>query len=98
MILPNCWSAPSSTREQVEQIRHRLGLDRSVGMQFVIYAKDLATGNLGTSFIRQSSVVDLIKESLPNTLKLGIPCIYSVDGSGAGVGSFGGNSARLNIR
>lgn len=65
--------APSSSLEQVEQIRHKLGLDRSVGMQFVIYAKDLATGNLGTSFIRQSSVVDLIKESLPNTLKLGIP-------------------------
>ena len=64
---------PSSTREQVEQIKHRLGLDRSVGIQFVIYAKDLATGNLGTSFIRQSSVADLIKESLPNTLKLGIP-------------------------
>jgi peptide/nickel transport system permease protein len=64
---------PSSSLEQVEQIRHRLGLDRSVGMQFVIYMKDLATGNLGTSFIRQSSVIDLIKESLPNTLKLGIP-------------------------
>lgn len=68
--------APSSSLEQVEQIRHKLGLDRSVGMQFVIYAKDLATGNLGTSFIRQSSVIDLIKESLPNTLKLGVPSFF----------------------
>jgi peptide/nickel transport system permease protein len=67
---------PSSSLGQVEQIKHRLGLDRSVGMQFVIYAKDLATGNLGTSFIRQSSVTDLIKESLPNTLKLGIPSFF----------------------
>jgi ABC-type dipeptide/oligopeptide/nickel transport system permease component len=65
--------SPTSTAEQLDQIRHNLGLDRSVGTQFVIYFKDLFTGNLGTSFVQQRPVFDIIKDSLPNTLKLGVP-------------------------
>jgi peptide/nickel transport system permease protein len=65
--------APTSSLEQIAQIRHNLGLDRSVGVQFVTYLKDFSTGNLGRSFFRDMTVVDLIKESLPNTIKLTLP-------------------------
>ncbi len=65
--------SPTSSPEQLQQIRKNLGLDRSVGVQFWYYIKDISTGNLGRSFVRDERVVDLIRESLPNTLKLGIP-------------------------
>ncbi len=67
--------SPTSSLEQLEQIKRNLGLDRSVAMQFIIYVKDMASGNLGISFFRQEPVIDLIKESLPNTLKLGVPSV-----------------------
>ena len=65
--------SPSSSPAQIEQIKRNLGLDRSVGMQFVIYLKDMSSGNLGTSFVRGVPVTQMIRESLPNTLKLAVP-------------------------
>ena len=41
---------PNSSAEQLEQIKHSLGLDRSVGTQFVIYIQHLAVGDFGNSF------------------------------------------------
>jgi peptide/nickel transport system permease protein len=64
--------SPSSTPEQMERIKHSLGLDRSVGVQFGIYLRDMASGNFGTSFVRGVPVTQMIKESLPNTMKLAI--------------------------
>jgi peptide/nickel transport system permease protein len=69
----NLLQSPTSTAEQLALIKHNLGLDRSVGMQFVIYMRDMSTGHLGNSFVQLRSVGDIIKESLPNTLKLGVP-------------------------
>jgi peptide/nickel transport system permease protein len=65
--------SPSSTPEQIAMINHTLGLDRSVGVQFGIYLSDMLSGNLGTSFVRGVPVTEMIKESLPNTLKLAVP-------------------------
>jgi peptide/nickel transport system permease protein len=65
--------SPSSTPEQMAYIKHTLGLDRSVGVQFGIYLRDMASGNFGTSFVRGVPVTQMIKESLPNTMKLAIP-------------------------
>ncbi len=64
---------PNMSREQFENIRTRLGLDKSYGQQFVIYVKDVMRGDLGSSLVRERPVVNMIKESLPNTLKLTIP-------------------------
>ena len=64
---------PNMTEEQYNYIKSRLGLDRSWGEQFWIYMKDVAHGDLGESLVREKPVIDMIKESLPNTLKLTIP-------------------------
>jgi peptide/nickel transport system permease protein len=64
---------PNMTREQYQNIKTRLGLDKSWGEQFLIYMKDVSRGNLGESLVRERHVIDMIKESLPNTLKLIIP-------------------------
>jgi len=63
----------TSTPEQMAIIQHKLGLDKSYAEQFWIYLKDYTRGDFGYSFIQQRPVVTMIKEALPNTLKLGIP-------------------------
>ncbi|MBN1177274.1 MAG: ABC transporter permease [Dehalococcoidales bacterium] len=64
---------PNMTQEQFETLKVRLGLDRSYSEQFVVYMGDLAQGDLGTSLLKQRPIIDMIGESLPNTLKLTVP-------------------------
>jgi len=45
---------------QVEAVRHRVGLDRPLPAQFWDYTRHALTGNLGTSFIKNASVGELV--------------------------------------
>lgn len=53
-----------------EALMHELGLDRPLYVQFLIYLKDVATLNLGRSFITPRPVINIISERLVNTLVL----------------------------
>ena len=64
---------PNMTEAQFEALKAKLGLDKSYGEQFLIYMGDLAQGDLGTSLLKQRPIIDMIGESLPNTLKLTVP-------------------------
>ena len=64
---------PNMSKEQFEYVKIRLGLDKSYAEQFWIYIGGLARGDLGDSLIKERPVIDMIKESLPNTLKLTVP-------------------------
>jgi len=59
------------TQEQVDIIRHNLGLDRSLFVQYIDWIGNVATGDLGTSIIHRGKVGDDIKRRLPITLHLG---------------------------
>jgi peptide/nickel transport system permease protein len=59
------------TQEQVDAIRHDLGLDRSLATQYIDWIGSVATGDLGTSIIHRGKVGDDIKRRLPITLHLG---------------------------
>jgi peptide/nickel transport system permease protein len=61
---------PTTTPEQLTVMRHQFGLDRSLIVQFGIYSKNLLTGDLGTSYIKHRTVVAMIGDALPNTVKL----------------------------
>jgi peptide/nickel transport system permease protein len=61
------------SEEQYNEIKTQLGLDKSWGEQLVIYFEQLAHGDLGHSLFRDKSVGTMIKESMPNTLKLTVP-------------------------
>jgi len=67
---------PNMTEEQFEFLKIKLGLDKSLPEQFWIYMGDLATGDLGNSLLRQRPIIDMIGESLPNTLRLTIPSFF----------------------
>ena len=62
--------SPESTFESLENIRHILGLDKSIPEQYVDYLKNLFTWNLGNSFFFNRPVLQLIGEHLPATLQL----------------------------
>jgi len=59
------------TQEQVDVIRHDLGLDRSLFVQYFDWIGGVLTGDLGTSIIHRGKVGDDIKRRLPITLHLG---------------------------
>jgi peptide/nickel transport system permease protein len=66
-------ASPNMSEQQYNLVKARLGLDKSWGEQFVIYMKDIARGDLGESLVRDKTVITLVKESLPNTLKFTVP-------------------------
>jgi peptide/nickel transport system permease protein len=59
------------TQEQVDIIRHDLGLDRSLFIQYADWIGNVVTGDMGTSIIHRGKVGEDIKRRLPITLHLG---------------------------
>jgi peptide/nickel transport system permease protein len=58
------------SHEYVQELRARLGLDRSLGEQLVIYLGNVARGDLGYSYVSRAPVAQLIFERVPATLLL----------------------------
>ena len=63
-------SSARTTPEAVEALRASYNLDRSIPVQFLLYVKDVVTGDFGRSFRTNIQVGDLIKELFPQTLQL----------------------------
>jgi len=59
-----------ATPQSVHELRHTLGLDRSLPTQYAIFMRNLLHGDLGTSTRYQSSTLPLIFNRLPATLFL----------------------------
>jgi ABC-type dipeptide/oligopeptide/nickel transport system permease component len=64
------FAGPAATRQAIEEIRTRLGLDRSLPEQFVYYVRDLTRGNLGTSLTTGQPVLKDLVSRLPASLEL----------------------------
>jgi len=60
------------TTEQVDKMKHNLGLDRPMYVQYVAWLGDVVRGDLGDSLIQRRDVMSEIKQRLPITLHLGI--------------------------
>ncbi|NUR84225.1 MAG: ABC transporter permease [Nonomuraea sp.] len=76
-----------ATPEQVELVRHNLGLDRPILVQYLDYAGRLVRGDLGQSYFSNESVGKLLAGDFPPTfsLVLGGAVIWFGLGVGAGV-------------
>ncbi|HLJ61487.1 MAG TPA: ABC transporter permease [bacterium] len=59
-----------ATPDSVQELRHHLGLDRPVPVQFWIFVAGLAHGDLGQSVLVRAPVLDLVRQRLPLTLFL----------------------------
>ena len=60
----------ATTKEFVEAMRARFGLDKPLYMQYFLYISSVVQGDLGYSLLRAQSVSALIMERLPATLLL----------------------------
>jgi peptide/nickel transport system permease protein len=72
--------------EDLEQLRHTLGLDAPIGVQYVRYFGGLAHGNLGESIRFQRPVARLILEHYPATLELAALALIVCAGIGIPAG------------
>ncbi|SEO32888.1 ABC transporter permease [Paenibacillus sp. OV219] len=61
---------PSMHADDIERIRHNLGLDQPAYVQYFHWLKECLTGNLGYSLVNHKPVMDQILERLPATAGL----------------------------
>ncbi|HET6617834.1 MAG TPA: ABC transporter permease [Gemmatimonadota bacterium] len=54
----------------IEQMRKNLGLDQPIHVQYVRWLSSFAQGDFGYSFSQKRPILDIIKDTLPNTLLL----------------------------
>lgn len=64
------FAGPAATREAVEQIRVKLGLDRSLPVQFGVYVRDLAHGDFGQALTTGQPVLTELVQRLPASIEL----------------------------
>ncbi len=61
---------PDMTPEDSQRLMVQLGLDKPLGIQYLIYVKNFFTGHFGFSFHYGEPVVNIIWDRLPNTILL----------------------------
>jgi peptide/nickel transport system permease protein len=61
---------PKATQSAVDLLRHKWGLDQSIGQQYLSFVGETVTGNLGDSLYFSSPVTALLAIRLPVTLML----------------------------
>src|SRR6185436_9255931 len=61
---------PGASRADIDALRHDLGLDRSLVVQYGAFVKDILKGDFGRSFYYRTPVLELYLSRLPNSLLL----------------------------
>jgi peptide/nickel transport system permease protein len=64
------YAGPSATVETVQRIRHELGLDQPLWIQYFTYIGRALQGDLGFSYRKQIGVTELIMSRIPFTFAL----------------------------
>lgn len=60
----------TATQADIEALRHALGLDRPLGLQYLSFLADLARFDLGRSLVQKVPVTTILASRLPYTLAL----------------------------
>ena len=69
-------SGPSAGKAEIEQVRHSMGLDRPVPVQFALYMGQLAKGDLGHSMSTGQPVTTDMGRRLPASLELTFTALF----------------------
>ncbi|MFO7310963.1 MAG: ABC transporter permease [Bacillota bacterium] len=76
----------AASAEVVEMIRQQLGLNEHPVVQYWIFLKSLARGDLGRSTLSRLPVIDEIKSALPATLRLAVASMVIATALGVSTG------------
>jgi peptide/nickel transport system permease protein len=69
-------SGSNSGQQEIEDLRHKMGLDRPMPIQLLTYLRDVATGNLGNSLTTGQPVVKDMENRLPASLELTFTALF----------------------
>ena len=75
-----------ATAEQIAQLRHALGFDRSLLVQYGAYLADLSRLDLGQSLVQRADVVGIVAERIPYTVVLAAGALLVALGIGIPAG------------
>lgn len=81
---------PDATQDIREEAIRRLGLDRPLWEQYLIFAGNLLEGDFGRSFVYNVPVLELIAGRLPATLELVLISVISATILGVALGVYAG--------
>ena len=81
---------PEASEEQIALMRHDLGLDRPVVVQFVEWAKGAIRGDLGISFEGRQKITPLLVQRIPATMELALGGFLFAVGMGLPAGFVAG--------
>src|SRR5581483_8989967 len=59
-----------ASQEDVDRLRAQMGLDRPIGVQYLLFLQSAATGDLGPSLYVKRPALGLVLERLPATVEL----------------------------
>ena len=88
-----------ATPAELLQVRHQLGLDQPLPVQYVHYLAALARGDLGTSSVTNAPVLTEVLARLPYTAQLTVlaTIISSIVGIGMGVAAAARHNSWLDV-
>jgi ABC-type dipeptide/oligopeptide/nickel transport system permease component len=86
--------SPTVAEEVREAYRERLGLNEPVWVQYGVYLKNLAGGNMGSSIITGKSIGDLLSYYGRNSVTLGLAALFLIYAIGLPLGALA--AARRN--
>ena len=66
------YAPANATAEQLEMIRARFGLDKSIPVQYFLFVKGALRGDFGTSVTFGRPAMEIVLKRLPATLQLGL--------------------------
>jgi len=75
-----------ATQEQIQEVRHSLGLDKPFYVQYLIFIKNAVQGEFGNSYIQEMPALDLILAKFPATAELAVVAILISGGLGISLG------------
>jgi peptide/nickel transport system permease protein len=65
-----------ATADRLIEVRRELGLDRPLALQYLIYLKNILSGNLGRSIHTNTRVADELLERFPATIELSMAAMF----------------------
>ncbi|PSK98411.1 peptide/nickel transport system permease protein [Murinocardiopsis flavida] len=69
------FAGPMATTEDLARVREQFGLDQPLPTQYLVFVRDMLTGNLGTSYSFQAPAFDVVIARLPYTTTLATSAI-----------------------
>src|SRR5918992_5160773 len=64
-----------ATAERLAEVRRGLGLDQPLAVQYLIYLRNILTGNLGRSIHTNTRVAEELLQRFPATIELSLAAI-----------------------